>query len=120
MTPRLAELEISDPRGSVVVVTLTGEVDDSNAAEISRAVADAVPGSISRLILDLTETRYLDSSGVEVIFTLARDLAARRQALDLVVPEKSGVRRVLELCDVTSVAPMFTTLAEAEARADAA
>ncbi|HEY8466696.1 MAG TPA: STAS domain-containing protein [Solirubrobacterales bacterium] len=115
MAPRLAELDVSEPSENAVVISLSGEVDDSNAGQIMRAIADGVPASVSRLILDLSDTRYLDSSGVEVIFNLARDLSARRQELELVVPEKSGVRRVLELCDVTSVAPMHRTLDEAQA-----
>ncbi len=114
MGARLAELDVTEPEGGAVVVSVNGEVDDSNAGQLMRAIAESVPASVGRLILDLSDTRYLDSSGVEVIFTLARDLQARRQALELVVPEQSGVRRVLELCDITSVAPVFATLTEAK------
>ena len=57
-------------------------------------------------MLDLTEVTYLDSSGIHLLFDLGRRLAARRQALRLVVPESSPMRRVLELCAVDAVAPM--------------
>lgn len=112
MTGRLAEINF-ESRGESVVVSIAGEIDGSNASEVRRAVADNVPASARLLILDLSTTSYIDSAGVELIFELARRLAARRQALRLVVPEGSGVRRVLELCDVASVAQVDSSVQDA-------
>jgi anti-anti-sigma factor len=58
------------------------------------------------MVLDLTEVSYLDSTGIALVFELARGLEARRQALRLVVTSDGPVRRVLELCAVASVAPI--------------
>ena len=113
MSQRLAELSF-EPRGEDgVLATVVGEIDGSNASEIRRAVADNVPASVRLLVLDLTGTSYIDSAGVELIFDLARRLSARRQTLGLVVPPGSGVRRVLDLCDVASVARLHGSLADA-------
>lgn len=119
MSQRLAELSFT-PRGSDgVLATIVGEIDGSNASEVRRAVADNVPSSVRLLLLDLSETSYIDSAGVELIFDLARRLSARRQTLGLVVPAGSGVRRVLDLCDVASVAVLHSTLADANNANDA-
>lgn len=119
MRDRLANIEFEELTTELVVAGIAGEVDGSNAAELRRAVAERVPASARTLILDLTETSYIDSAGVELLFELARRLAARRQELRLVVPPGSGVRRVLELCDIGSVASLVALREEALASPDA-
>lgn len=104
MRDRLAEVDFIEARTDAVVATIAGEIDGSNAAELRRAIAERVPSAARSLILDLTGTTYIDSTGVELLFELARRLSARRQIFSVVVPQGSGVRRVLELCDIQSVA----------------
>ena len=103
----------------VVVAALPEEIDLANARGIASIVANAVPNEAVGVVLDLSGTTYLDSSGVHLVFDLADRLAARQQKLVLAVPEFSNVRRVLELVDVTVVAPMDSDLATAKARARA-
>jgi anti-anti-sigma factor len=52
------------------------------------------------LVLDLSESDYLDSSGVRLIFELDARLGSRGQRLDLVVPDDSFIKRVLMLMQV--------------------
>jgi anti-anti-sigma factor len=118
MRDRLADVRFEEPRGDTVVATVRGEVDGSNAAEVQRAVAEHVPTTARALVIDLTQTSYIDSTGVEVLFELARRLASRRQELTVAVPEGSGVRRVLELCDIGSVGNLAATIDEALGSAD--
>jgi anti-anti-sigma factor len=92
--------------GDGLVVALEGEVDNSNAGELRRAIAQRIPAAARRVVVDLSLTTYMDSAGVELVFELARALGARRQSLVLLAPSGSGVRRVLELCDVGSVAQL--------------
>ena len=98
----------------VVVAALPEEIDLANARGITSLVAAAVPNEAVGLVLDLSGTTYLDSSGVHLIFDLADRLGARQQRLVLAVPETSNVRRVLELVDVTVVAAMEADLAAAK------
>jgi len=118
MRDRLAEVQFRDARGDTVVATVAGEIDGSNAAEVRRAVAERVPTTARSLVVDLSQTVYVDSTGVELLFELARRLASRRQNFTLVVPPGSGVRRVLELCDIGSVGALVETLDEALMSAD--
>jgi anti-anti-sigma factor len=96
----------------VVVARIDGEIDSSNASELQDALAARLPSSARALALDLSGVTYLDSSGVELVFALSRSLAARRQSIRLIVPETAPVRRVLELCAVGSVAPIYGELAD--------
>ena len=109
MRDRLAEVEF-EQRGPVVIARLEGEVDGSNAEELRRALATGLPTASNGLVLDLSAVGYLDSAGIELLFKLARSLRERRQALHLVVPDDSPLRRVLQICDVGSVAPIDVDL----------
>ena len=113
MRDRLADVRFEEPGSDTVVATVRGEIDGSNAGEVQRAVAEHVPTTARALVVDLTETSYIDSTGVEILFELARRLSSRRQALTVAVPPGSGVRRVLELCDIGSVGTLVATAAEA-------
>jgi anti-anti-sigma factor len=118
---RLSEVEFDD-RAGVVIARIRGEVDGSNAVELGRALGEKLPSSAHGLVLDLSAVGYLDSAGIELLFGLARRLGDRRQRLRLGVPPRSPVRRVLEICDISSVAPIEDSAeaaAESLARGDA-
>jgi anti-anti-sigma factor len=105
MRDKIAGFEF-EQRDGVLVAAVEGEIDSSNAAELRLALAERLPSASSALVLDLSDVTYLDSSGIQLLFELGRRLAARRQALRLVVPAAAPIRRVLELCAVGAVAPM--------------
>ena len=109
MRGRLTELEFQE-RDGLMVATLAGEIDGSNTLELGRALAERLPTASRGLVLDLTAIGYLDSAGIELLFKLARRLRDRRQLLRIVVPQGSPVRRVLDICDVSSVAPLDDTV----------
>ncbi len=69
------------------VAAVEGEIDGSNAADLRLALSERLPSTASALVLDLSQVRYLDSSGIHLLFDLGRRLAARRQAIRLVVPD---------------------------------
>ncbi len=105
MRDRIAGFEF-EQHDSVLVATVDGEIDSSNAAELRLALSERLPSASSALVLDLSAVSYLDSSGIHLLFDLGRRLAARRQSLRLVVPAGAPMRRVLELCAIDTVAPM--------------
>jgi anti-anti-sigma factor len=109
MRDRLAGFEFEQREG-VLIAVVEGEIDSSNAPDLRLALADRLPSASNALVLDLTAVTYLDSAGVHLLFDLGRRLAARRQAIRLVVPEGTPTRRVLELCAVDGVAPMDSDL----------
>jgi len=99
-----------EPLGDVVLASVRGEVDLSNALSVKRELLDAVPNTASALVLDLSETEHLDSSGVRLIFELAERLERRGQKLELVVPDDSIIRRILVLTEVHQAVPLFTSV----------
>ncbi len=102
--------------GDVVVAHVSGEVDLSNAATITERLLAAIPNTATTLVVDLSGTSYLDSSGVRMIFDLANRLRNRRQELELVVPDASTIKRVLLLTEVEQVVPMSASVEAAVER----
>jgi anti-sigma B factor antagonist len=100
----------------VVVARLTGEVDLSNAADVGDQLGGAVPNSALGLVVDLTATSYLDSSGVHLLFDLAERLRRRQQQLTVAVPEGVPIRRILRIVELHGVVPVLATVDEAVAR----
>jgi len=88
------------------VVRVTGEIDISNAQDLAATIESSVPNSAPVLVVDLTDTRYLDSSGVALLLRLSERLKARRQELRLLVPRSAPVRAVLELTGLGRVMPL--------------
>ena len=115
MRDKISGIEFDD-RDGIVVASVEGEIDSSNAADLRLALSERLPATSSALILDLSSVNYLDSSGIQLLFDLGRRLAARRQSIRLVVPGDAPMRRVLELCAVEAVAPMDPELETALAR----
>jgi anti-sigma B factor antagonist len=105
----LEGLQFSE-HGDAVVARLAGEVDLSNASSVKDRLLHAVPNSAAALVLDLSETAYVDSSGVRLIFELAERLRSRGQRLELVVPDDSRIKRVLLLTEVQQVVSISSSL----------
>lgn len=102
-----------DPRGATLVAHLEGEVDLSNVEDIRALLVDAVSHETECLVLDLTDTSYLDSTGVRLLFELAERLQRRRQQLRLVVNDEALVRRVIVLTNLDQRVPLDQTVNDA-------
>jgi anti-anti-sigma factor len=105
----LADVQFEDREGSPVA-HIRGEVDMSNAGEVSTALQSAVLQSAAGLVIDFSETEYLDSAGLHFVFDLGKRLRDRGQRLFLVVPPESPVGAVLEIVNVDSLAPRCDSL----------
>jgi anti-anti-sigma factor len=105
----LVELEIEE-RGDVVVARMTGELDIAGAASIGESIDQAVPTSARALVVDCTGLDFIDSSGIAMLFGLARRLGSRRQELRVVAPQGRPVARVLGIVEFDRAAPVHETL----------
>ena len=108
----LVQVEASETDG-VVVVRLSGELDVAGAEATGGRIGQAVPNSAHGLVVDFTDLRFIDSSGVAMLFTLARRLESRRQRLRCVAPPGSPVARVLEIVEFGRAAPVDQHLEQA-------
>jgi anti-anti-sigma factor len=86
------------------VARLAGEIDISNAHDLGLNISSRVTNHTRAVIVDLSDVSYIDSSGLGVLFHLRRRLQSRRQALRIVAPPESPLRRVLHLVDLADTA----------------
>jgi anti-anti-sigma factor len=94
----------------IVLASLSGEIDLSNAAEITDALLGRVPNEALGLVIDLSEVSYIDSAGVRMLAELDHRLGWRAQTLRVVAPEESRSRRVLEIAGLERVLSLDTTV----------
>jgi anti-sigma B factor antagonist len=102
-----------ETRGRVVVACLVGEFDLSNVDEISSAITETISAETRGLVLDLTSTTYLDSTGIRMIFHLGRRLQHRRHDLRVVANGASLVYRVLSITEMGEVVSIDSSLDDA-------
>lgn len=93
-----------------VVLTLAGEVDLANAADLAVDVRREVANTASALVLDLRAVSYLDSAGVRLLFDLTDRLHARGQELVAVVAAGSLLANVLRMVAMDKVAVIATDI----------
>jgi anti-anti-sigma factor len=91
----LASVALQDHDG-IPVAAIGGEVDISNVDEIAGAFTE-LPAAGNGLVVDLTATQYLDSSGIALLHDLASRLERRSQRLVIVAPSGTPTRMVLDL-----------------------
>jgi anti-anti-sigma factor len=107
-----------EKRGDVVVARVTGELDIAGAARTGEKITDAVPTSALGLVVDLMELDFIDSSGIAMLFGLARSLGSRRQRLSVAAPPDGPVSRVLEIVEFERAAPVHADVDDAVAEID--
>jgi anti-anti-sigma factor len=105
VTNGLVGLEIEE-RDNVVVAHVTGELDIAGASGAGDQIAEAVSTAARGLIVDFSELEFIDSSGIAMLFGLARRLGSRRQQLRVVAPAGRPVARVLEIVEFDRAAPV--------------
>jgi anti-anti-sigma factor len=105
----LIDLAIED-RDGVVIAQVSGELDIAGASITGDQIAGAVPTSARGLVVDFTRLDFIDSSGVAMLFSLARRLNGRRQQLRVVAPDGGPVDRVLDIVEFDRAAPVVGDL----------
>jgi anti-sigma B factor antagonist len=112
MMPELARLSF-ERDGDVELAHVAGEVDASNVDGLTKKLLEGVSNQSRAVVLDLTETSYIDSSGISLIFDAAARMKNRRQQLRLVVSPKSFVSEVLAAVSMADSVPIDAALPEA-------
>ena len=97
----------------VTVARLEGEVDIVAADRLGRALTDATRAGDRGLVVDVNGVGYLDSAGLHLLHDASRRLAARGQALRVVVARDAEVARLLQIADIGQTVPIDASIAEA-------
>jgi anti-sigma B factor antagonist len=93
--------EVSGDRG---VLAIKGELDAYTAPGVEEQIGKLIEGGVSSIVLDLSETGFLDSSGLRAILTAHRRLSTEQGGLTLQNPSEPVVR----LLEITGLSDHFT------------
>jgi anti-sigma B factor antagonist len=84
--------------GDTPVVILSGELDLSNTEHVRSYLEDALAGGNERLVFELSNLEFMDSSGIALLASAAQ----RVQEVEIRDPPAT-VRRLLELTGLTEI-----------------
>ena len=100
-------VSVEEPSPGLVVVGVEGEIDVATAPALERALADA--GAEKRVVLDLTECQFIDSSGLRTLLGARSAAESAGGSLVLVVSDP-GLLRVFEVVGLGDVLEIHDTL----------
>jgi anti-anti-sigma factor len=95
------------------VVTAPAEIDISNAEKLRTVLLEAAENGHATIVVDLTGTRFCDSSGLNVLAAAHRRAKDEGGELRLALPARGTVTRVLTITALNRVIPCFTGLDKA-------
>ena len=108
------EFRIDDRRlgDGIPVVAVAGEVDLFTAPEFKRHVQKALERDGERMVVDLTETTFIDSSSLGVLIGAHRRLAGHDRSL-VIVANNRTVLKTLRITGLDGLFCVVSTLEEA-------
>ncbi len=113
----LARFEV-ERRADVMIVSVTGEIDASNASQLRERMERDVPNDVRGVVLELSEIRFIDSSGMELLFELQSRLERHALRLHVVLPQHAVIWRTLEIAGFRLSGRAFPDLESALASLD--
>ena len=105
--------------GDIVVARLEGEVDLRSVAAVSSDISDAIGNDTLGLVVDLEATRYIDSVGIHMLFTVRHRLEASRQGMAIRIDDESPIRRLIKITNLDEVVDIRPTIDECVAAIEA-
>ena len=94
-------------------LTVRGELDVTTAPMLATDIEQQLDASPTALVIDLTATTFLDSSGARQLVRGARAAAAAGVELHVICPRSNGPARLtIDLLDLASLVPVVESSAE--------
>ena len=109
--------ELLRPSGDAAIVVAEGEIDIFTAPRLQEALQEALQSGIRRLIVDITNVSFIDSTGLSVLIDASRRLQERGARLEI-VGSQANVTRVFKLTRLEDVFAFYATREEASAATD--
>jgi anti-sigma B factor antagonist len=92
------------------VVAVRGEIDLFTAPELKQKLTDAIEADKTRIVVDLTETTFLDSTALGVLIGAVKRLRSRDGALVIVNVDQN----IAKTFEITGLNQIFTIVDQRE------
>jgi len=93
--------EVTADANGVPIIKLTGEIDLSNADSVRAAIEPTVSSAPERIVFDLSNLDFLDSSGIALLLYVA----AKTGTVQVQNPSEI-VRRIIEVTGLSEILHM--------------
>jgi anti-anti-sigma factor len=99
----------------IVTIAPRGRLDTVRALEFRKQVQEVIEGGVKNLVLDLSETPFLDSAGMAVLVSALKQCRQQGGDARMVWPQSEPVKRILSLTKFDRVFEMKNSVADAVA-----
>jgi anti-sigma B factor antagonist len=99
-------------KDGTLIIEAAGEIDMATAPALATAI-NAADRTVRRVIVNLTEISFLDSSGLNTLIHCTHELEERDITVRVVSPKDENVRRVLEITQLIQRLNVVDSLDEA-------
>lgn len=99
--------EESSGDGDAFILTLEGEFDLSSATEVRSALDRAVDGGTRRIVIDMLDCNFVDSTGLGVLLHTAKRIEGDGGMA--IACTDAQIRRLLGLTMIDRTIPVFAT-----------
>jgi anti-sigma B factor antagonist/stage II sporulation protein AA (anti-sigma F factor antagonist) len=104
----------SQRTADLLVVTVAGRIDHSNADELQRALAPAVAEAGAAIVLDFAAVEYISSMGLRALMVAAKGVRARQGRIGIAALQPV-VREIFDISRFDHVLEVYATVADAMA-----
>ncbi len=99
-------------RENTLIVKLIGDLDHHGASQIREKIdAKIISANAKNLILDLSELKFMDSSGIGIIMGRYKTITSIGGKLFMVCPSKS-INKLIRMCSIDKIVPVKDTIEE--------
>jgi len=99
------------------VVAVRGEIDLFTAPELKSALSEAIESGHTRIVVDLTDTTFLDSTALGVLIGAVKRLRSREGAL-VIVNVDQNIAKTFEITGLDQIFTILSTRDDAIAALD--
>lgn len=99
----------------IVTIAPQGRLDTLRALEFRKQVQTILDSGVKNVVLDLSETPFLDSAGMAVLVSVLKQCREQGGDARLVWPQAEPVKRILSLTKFDRIFEMKTSVQEAVA-----
>ncbi|MEG0494649.1 MAG: STAS domain-containing protein [Eubacterium sp.] len=92
--------KLEDDRTGVKII---GEIDISTVEVFQNPIQEMIEGDDKQIYLDVTDLKYIDSTGIGILIELRKESIVKKQEIILINPQKN----VMKLLQLTGVDKIF-------------
>ncbi len=98
--------------GNVVILDVAGEIDIYTSPKLKSSLEELLAGGKSRVLVNLLQTKYLDSTALSVLSTALKQAQGRGGNLGLIY-DQPQIAKIFTITGLHEIFPVFRTEAEA-------